>query len=76
MTVDLYGVRAHARSLAHDSVPDEAAGTNRAMIDTTMNERYARFSKRRAPTGPTRRQECTRIRLILLLFAGRVAVIS
>jgi hypothetical protein len=60
VTVDLYGVRAHARSLAQDSVPDEAAVTNRAMIDATMNERYARFSKRRAPTGPTRRQECTR----------------
>jgi hypothetical protein len=33
VTVDLHGVSAQARSLAHDSVPDEAAGTNRATID-------------------------------------------
>jgi hypothetical protein len=32
VTVDLHGVSAQARSLAHDSVPDEAAGTNRATI--------------------------------------------
>jgi len=37
VTVDLHGVSAQARSLAHDSVPDEAAGTNRATIDATMN---------------------------------------
>ncbi|HEX2456187.1 MAG TPA: hypothetical protein VHI99_20975 [Vicinamibacterales bacterium] len=36
VTVDLHGVSAQARSLAHDSVPDEAAGTNRATIDATM----------------------------------------
>ena len=34
VTVDLHGVSAHARSLAHDSVPDEAAGTSRSTIDT------------------------------------------
>jgi len=39
VTVDLHGVSAHARSMAHDSVPDEAAGTNGATIDTTMNQR-------------------------------------
>jgi hypothetical protein len=33
VTVDLHGVSAQARSLAHDSVPDEAAGTNRATVD-------------------------------------------
>jgi hypothetical protein len=33
VTVDLHGVSAQARTLAHDSVPDEAAGTNRATID-------------------------------------------
>jgi hypothetical protein len=32
VTVDLNGVSARVRSLAHDSVPDEAAGTNRATI--------------------------------------------
>jgi len=36
VTVDLHGVSKHARSLAHDSVPDEAAGTSRATIDATM----------------------------------------
>jgi len=36
-TVDLHGVSAQARSLAHDSVPDEAAGTDRATIDATTN---------------------------------------
>jgi hypothetical protein len=35
VTVDLHGVSAQARSLAHDSVPDEAAGTNHATIDTS-----------------------------------------
>jgi hypothetical protein len=34
VTIDLHGVSAKARTLAHDSVPDEAAGTNRATIDT------------------------------------------
>jgi len=34
VTVDLHGVSAHARSFAHDSVPDEAAGTSRSTIDT------------------------------------------
>jgi len=34
VTVDLHGVSAHARSLAHDSVPDEVAGTSRSTIDT------------------------------------------
>jgi len=33
VTVDLHGVSAEARALAHDSVPDEAAGTNRATIN-------------------------------------------
>jgi hypothetical protein len=37
VTVDLHGVSAQARTLAHDSVPDEAAGTNRATIDGGMN---------------------------------------
>jgi len=37
VTIDLHGVSAQARSLTHDSVPDEAAGTNRATIDPTMN---------------------------------------
>jgi hypothetical protein len=37
VTVDLHGVSAQARSLAHDSAPDEAAGTNRATIDGAMN---------------------------------------
>jgi hypothetical protein len=37
VTVDLHGISGQARSLAHDSVPDEAAGTNRATIDGTMN---------------------------------------
>jgi len=33
VTIELHGVSAQARSFAHDSVPDEAAGTNRATID-------------------------------------------
>jgi hypothetical protein len=37
VTVDLHGISGQARSLAYDSVPDEAAGTNRATIDETMN---------------------------------------
>ena len=37
VTVDLHGVSARARSLAHDSVPHESAGTNRSTIDSTMN---------------------------------------
>lgn len=37
VTVDLHGVSAQARSLAHDSVPNEAAGTNRATIDGIKN---------------------------------------
>jgi hypothetical protein len=36
VTVDLHGVSAQARSLAHDCVPEEAAGTNRATIEATM----------------------------------------
>ena len=35
VTVDLHGVSKQALPLAHDSVPDEAAGTNRATIDGT-----------------------------------------
>jgi len=37
VTIHLHGVSAQARSLAHDSVPDEAAGTNRATIDAARN---------------------------------------
>jgi hypothetical protein len=37
VTVDLHGISAHARSMAHDSVPDEAAGSNRATIDPITN---------------------------------------
>jgi len=36
VTVDLHGVSAQAGWLAHDSVPDEAADTNRATINGTM----------------------------------------
>jgi hypothetical protein len=36
VTVDLHGVSAQARSLEHDSVPDEEAGSNRATIGATM----------------------------------------
>jgi hypothetical protein len=36
VTVDLQGVSAQARSLTHDSVPDEAAGTNRATINAPI----------------------------------------
>ena len=39
VTVDVHGVSAQAHSLVHDSVPDEAADTNRATIDANMNER-------------------------------------
>jgi hypothetical protein len=35
VTIDLHGVSGQARTLAHDSVPDDAAGTNRATIDGT-----------------------------------------
>jgi hypothetical protein len=37
VTIHLHGVSAQARSLAHDSVPDEAAATNRATIDATKD---------------------------------------
>jgi hypothetical protein len=36
VTVDLHGVSARAGSVAHDSVPDEEAGSNRATIGATM----------------------------------------
>jgi hypothetical protein len=37
VTIDLHGVAAQARSLAHDSVPNEAADTNRATINGIKN---------------------------------------